>query len=346
MSTLLWLSRHRGALALVAAALGLVASAAWSPWRLDVELREQADGKLASIAEHQSQAITQWRGRVLADAATLASTRDIERGLLPSERPWIAQVLETRGFRDAVRYAPDGSGAVVLGGEGRFPSDPTPRRELIRSCRESRRAVLGEPWTNVGSAGTRIDVAAPVWADASRSDSPSWILVLSLGAEEELFSMLQWPFSSATAESVLVRRDGNGIVFVNAPRHADALPGSLVRPMGEALPAATAVLGTRGLVSGVDYRGVAVRAYLHPISDSPWSLVAKIDTAEISSRAVTMAWPGGLSSASRCFWPPTASLPLAPADARPKHAVSPKPRSGGKRSHGTTSTWLAFPMTP
>ena len=42
-----------------------------------------------------------------------------------------------------------------------------------------------------------------------------------------------------------------------------------------------AVLGREGIVEGRDYRGVPVIAVMRSIPDSPWFLVARIDTAEV-----------------------------------------------------------------
>ncbi|MBI4787876.1 MAG: PAS domain S-box protein, partial [Chloroflexi bacterium] len=49
------------------------------------------------------------------------------------------------------------------------------------------------------------------------------------------------------------------------------------------LPAAAAVRGYEGILAGIDYRGVPVWAAARAIPNSPWSLVAKIDAAEITT---------------------------------------------------------------
>ena len=47
------------------------------------------------------------------------------------------------------------------------------------------------------------------------------------------------------------------------------------------LPAVKAALGQEGIVEGTDYRGVMVIANVHGVPNSPWFLVAKMDTAEV-----------------------------------------------------------------
>lgn len=50
---------------------------------------------------------------------------------------------------------------------------------------------------------------------------------------------------------------------------------------GKELPAVKAVLGQQGIVSGLDYRGVPVTAAIRAVPDSPWFLVARVDTSEV-----------------------------------------------------------------
>jgi PAS domain-containing protein len=47
------------------------------------------------------------------------------------------------------------------------------------------------------------------------------------------------------------------------------------------IPAVKAALGQTGIVEGVDYRGASVLADVRAVPDSPWFLVAKMDTVEV-----------------------------------------------------------------
>ena len=51
-----------------------------------------------------------------------------------------------------------------------------------------------------------------------------------------------------------------------------------------------AVLGQAGIVEGIDYRGVPVVAILHAIPDSPWSMVARMDTEEVYAPIRDRLW--------------------------------------------------------
>src|ERR1039458_1417181 len=97
--------------------------------------------------------------------------------------------------------------------------------------------------------------------------------------------MLQrWPVPSQSGETILVRRDGDEVVFLNALRFRQDAALQLKIPVTRRdNPAVKAVLGARGVVEGVDYHGVPVFAALRAVPDLPWFLVAKMDTEEVEA---------------------------------------------------------------
>ena len=106
-------------------------------------------------------------------------------------------------------------------------------------------------------------------------------------AESLLYPLIQsWPLPSRTAETLLVRKDGDDILFLNNLRHRPNSALSLREPLTLVdLPAVQAALGKEGMFLGKDYRGVEVLADLRPIPDSPWFMVAKVDAGEILAEA-------------------------------------------------------------
>jgi hypothetical protein len=82
----------------------------------------------------------------------------------------------------------------------------------------------------------------------------------------------------------------------------------MMRPLGSDLPAAMAARGIEGVHYGLDYRGVPVMAALRQVPETPWALVAKMDTEEIYTpllqRSITMGLVAGLLLAA-CLTTPT-----------------------------------------
>ena len=91
-----------------------------------------------------------------------------------------------------------------------------------------------------------------------------------------------WPTPSLTGETELIRREGKEVIFLNELRHRENIPLNLRFPLDSPqLVAAMIARGKKGIVEGLDYRGVPVLAAAGLIPDSPWFLVAKVDANEI-----------------------------------------------------------------
>ncbi len=114
------------------------------------------------------------------------------------------------------------------------------------------------------------------------------VLVLRVDPESFLLPMLRaWPVPTRSAESVIVRQEG------------DKLLGTFGR--GLALPLSTpglfAAKAIRGEVpmgvafDGEDFRGIPVIGVVQPIVDTPWHLVVKMNRSELFALAArTSAW--------------------------------------------------------
>ena len=126
-----------------------------------------------------------------------------------------------------------------------------------------------------------LGVLVPI-LDEQDAGRPLGVLFLRIDPETYLYPFIKrWPTASLTAETLLVRREGNEAVFLNELRFQTNTALNLRAPLDRiALPAVQAALGREGVVEGVDYRGMPVVAALRLIPDSPWSLVARMDTAE------------------------------------------------------------------
>ena len=100
-----------------------------------------------------------------------------------------------------------------------------------------------------------------------------------------------WPAPSPTAETLLARRDGNDAVYLNELRFRKNTALQMRMPLdGSAVPAVRAVLGHKGVVEGVDYRGERVVAALRSVPGSPWFLVVKMDSAEVRAPLTMRLW--------------------------------------------------------
>ena len=90
------------------------------------------------------------------------------------------------------------------------------------------------------------------------------------------------PLAEETSELVLISKklDENVIVYLNNLRFLKAPPLTIHKSFSELqLVCVRAALGQKGILRALDYRGAEVVAASRTIPDSPWFLLAKIDTA-------------------------------------------------------------------
>ena len=118
------------------------------------------------------------------------------------------------------------------------------------------------------------------------------MLVLRIDPAVSLYPFIQeWPAPSSTAETLLVRREGNNVLFLNELRFEQNTALNLRIPLADTqVLAVKAVLGQTGIVEGIDYRGVPVIGYVGAVPNSPWFLVARMDTAEVYAPLHQRLW--------------------------------------------------------
>lgn len=265
-------------------------------WYFNLEIRHIRQGeieKLVSITDLKIHGINQWRRERLSDAVNLAESSLLSSAL----QAWVARPDNLKLKQDIMdrlslsRQAYGYTDILVLDPAGRLllslqPEVETllPRmKKYLDQALQSQEAFLTDLYRS-SSGQIVIDCLAPVIA---RDHSIPGILVLRSQASDFLFPLIQsWPTPSRTAETLLVCRDGDAVVYLNELRHRSNTALNLRIPLSEtSIPAVQAVLGKEGIFEGRDYRGQEVVADLWPVSNSSWFMVAKIDKSEIMTGA-------------------------------------------------------------
>ena len=117
-------------------------------------------------------------------------------------------------------------------------------------------------------------------------------MLLRINPRDFLYPLIEkWPVPSKTGETLLVRREGDEVVYLNDLLHQPGAALTLRRSIRDLqLPAAMGTRGYFGVTEGVDYRGVTVLAAVRAVPGSPWILVAKQDKTEIYAPLHQQAW--------------------------------------------------------
>ena len=169
------------------------------------------------------------------------------------------------------------------------PAGTEVKRAALEAIRK-RQVILSDLARDENSGRIHLDLFVPV--SAKPDMRPIGVLLLRIDPYEYLYPLIQsWPTPSPSAETVLIRREGDNVVFLNELRHRKGTALALKLSLSsERLPAAMAARGIQGVVKGIDYRGVPVLAVLRAVPDSPWFVVAKIDLAEVYAPMRERAW--------------------------------------------------------
>ncbi len=279
------------ATALALMLLALLAGGIWFFRAQQEYLRQIAENELLAVAQLKVEQITDWRSDQLAEARELMDSQFLKLGVAawmtrrdPDSRDMILARMRSLqahyGYEDILLVNPAGEIILSLAGT---------RTELDQEAQAVLEQALasGEAWlTDLHFGGSdqvpHIGAVAPLFPDNAHGAEAVGAFILQSNPRQYLYPLIQtWPLPSQTGETLLVRRDGDDVLFLNDLRFQPGTALSLRIPLADTqVPAVMAALGESGIVDGLDYRGEAVISALLPVPDSPWLMVAKIDRAE------------------------------------------------------------------
>jgi len=262
------------------------------------QISAQKTTELESIRRLKVDQIVQWRTGLLVDGqffaasplvtdATRAWTADPGSATAASTmREWMRTIITFRGYASGVLLMPDGVLAMSTGTTDSAVSSAT--LEAARLALSSGTSQLTDLHIDPATGRPRIDMVVPIGASGGRARA---LLVLRADPQRYLFPLIQgWPTPSASSETLLVRREGDQIVYLNDLRFRKGTALIMRLPMKDTkLLAVQAVSGAAGVVRGIDYRGVPVLGAVGPVPGTGWFIVAKIDTSEALAPVDTAA---------------------------------------------------------
>mgnify|MGYP001062043647 CR=1 FL=1 len=263
--------------------------------------QETVERQLTTLAELKAKQINGWLEERLADAFNLAESpffvTEISNYLKKPDEILKARILKRLKITaEAYNYAD----ILVLDKEKKVRLSLTsPESSLSPEClkilelaEQSQKPVFSELHRETPEGPIHLDVAAVLvpstQEETQEKDNQdkriehAGFILLKVNAESFLFPLIQsWPLPSQTAETLLVRREGEEVVFLNELRHHQETALTLKFPVTrKELPSVRAVLGEKGFVEGKDYRGMDVLAFISPVPHTNWFMVTKIDRSE------------------------------------------------------------------
>lgn len=267
---------------------------------------QKAFENLESICRLKADQIFNWMEERKADAFTLKTSVNLALRIeqfLKYKKDSDKQLLLSRleMLRQAYRYDSVlliDTQANLLIGAGEHQDIPLEIKEILKKAQQNQEIQHTDLYRET-SGHIHIDWVAPIFKSEANSETVIAAIILRTNPRENLFrTILTWPTASDSAESFLVRQEGNNILVLNELRHRKQTALQFSMPLStKALPAAVA-LKTRqpGTTSGVDYRGVKVLSAYRPIAGTDWRIIAKVDRSEVlAPHWVGLNWIIGIS---------------------------------------------------
>jgi len=258
---------------------------------------ERADD-LQAVSSLKVGALAAWRTERLADARVASG--GLSRAAMLA---WLAapgDAARERAARDNARLVAESHGyrnVILVGQDGRIRMSLDPRvnqlqpagRELVARVLRERRPRFGDLFRCPICHEIHLDVAAPILDEGGRAVA---VLILRADPARFIYPIIRsWPTPIRTAETLLLQREGDSVLFLAVAPHRPVPALTLRLPLAARdLVEARAARGEVGLISGEDYREVAVVADVRPVADFPWIMVSKMDTAEVLTEARARGW--------------------------------------------------------
>jgi len=264
------------------------------------QLQHQAEHQLDSIAQLKIDGLADWRYERQGDAIAISQNPAfpilIESYLKDPEGTETSEVLQS--WLDILRTSYQYARVLFIDSEG-FVRLSSPKNELevppllleyINGSFQTRE-VTWLDFHQHEDQSIHLTMIAPIFSveDLNR---PLGFVVFNIDPSTWLYPYLQeWPTVSETAETLLIRQEGDEVVFLNPARFNPEAALNMRFPLTQSqMIAVKAILGTMGIVEGLDYRGQPVVGVVYEVPDTPWILVARMDKAEIYAPARTRLW--------------------------------------------------------
>jgi PAS domain S-box-containing protein len=204
-------------------------------------------------------------------APTPAGREVLRAGLLP----WKSR----KGYADVTLADPGGKVLFSLSGlAGPLPPDEA---AAVRQALKLHRPVLTDLHREAG-VSPHISAVAPLFTTHGGAVIPAGAVLLHSDAARTLYPLINsWPTASHSSETVLVRRDGDSMLFLNDARYNPHSAFEVRVPLSRReVPSVMSSEGKTGFVEAVDYLHSPVFADIRPVPGTSWVAITKIAADE------------------------------------------------------------------
>lgn len=222
-------------------------------------------------------------------------------------RKWLGAFGSNYGYHAVLLFDAQGRHLLTLGADATVGDADANvvLQPLVAKVVDEKKVLRSAPFLiRDDVTHVHLDWAVPVLVRDVRGAHVVGVIVLRTSLSEAVFPLIQkWPVASDTAETLLVRQEDESIVYMNELRFRKGTAMKLRLPRDQlSLPAAQAVLaGTAGITQGVDYLEMKTLSAYHPVSNTPWIILAKIARDEVLAPLWSILFWVGLALLAALF---------------------------------------------
>lgn len=261
---------------------------------LGATLNTRVQNDFLAIADAKRDQIERMLNERIGDSQVLAQRTPVHQALHAGNGPLnlhtarisldkvFNQMAESYGYHD-IRLLD--RNLNVLQALEEEPSSPE-EIAVFRTAIETRRMQMVDIHFS-GQNEPAVGIVQPVFQDGDSRQSVIGLVYLEMDMKGQVYpNLIHLPMEEKSAESLLLRRDGDQVTYLSPLRYESRSESTLVRRPVNTLDSAAAMAlraSTATLVEGKDYRGVDVLAAVVPIEGTNWVLEVKADKDEIDA---------------------------------------------------------------
>ncbi len=263
------------------------------------QLTDEKSAELSSLAELKVNQITNYRieryaeGHFLYGNQTFINTlkkflSDPTTENKNSINDWLATILTNHAYVDINIINPQTYKIIYSINNDSIDHSGAYVPEAAK-CLETGDITFSDLELNPADSSIHLDIFVPLLLQTHTNTEKVAVVQFVINPENGLFEVMQsWPTHSKTGEVLVVKKEGNNVVFLNELRFKKHSALTFKLPITSPdLPAAwVAVEGLETVKEGFDYRNERVLAATRKIPGTDWNLVVKVDTNEVYSGLV------------------------------------------------------------
>ena len=263
--------------------------------------RAQVERELSAIADLKVEELKQWRRERLGDAKIIFNNTALFRqtshyfrnpqddGVEQQMRVWVSQYQGHYDYDEVSLLDP--KGAVRMSSPSGRTVVPAAVLQSVPEVLRSGRITFVDFYLHDHDQRIYLSVLIPI-LDVSTGNRAIGAISLRVDPEKYLFPfILRWPTPSTTAETVLVRREGDAVLYLNELKFRKDAALRLRIPLTRTdVPPVMAALGRTGIVEGPDHQNEQVIADVRAVPGSPWFLVTRMNASEVYAPMRERLW--------------------------------------------------------